>query len=262
MILAGILATAAVGTFSSAAYYFIIKEDKMRMEKSLRAYLEEPSLNFTYKKHGKQYILTPPNLEELTKVKLRETDTTITCVFYLQFLQDLIPIYSFKYDKERSTYYDVREECFFSPNKGKKITNLLEKFNEFIVFGAWKEKIDLNEEPVHKEEKQPQVIYKKVNETDPDIRYHLQEIETKIQWLQQTGSLEIEEEHKIEVLKTDAERILHSYHNFREETKMAFKEKVIEALLEIKTKLNELSIKKEQQIINDMDKTITLIKKR
>ena len=72
------------------------------------------------------------------------------------------------------------------------------------------------------------------------------EINKKIEWLQNTQSLEIEEAHKVDVLKEDMKQVLNAYHSFRNETKIAFKEKVLEAFNQINTKLNELSIKKER----------------
>lgn len=259
MFLTTLFATATIGAVSGTVCYLISKEDKRKLKETLRAYLNDYQLNYSYNFHDKAFIITPATMEGTTKVKIVEDQSTITCVFYISILRDIVPVYSFKYDKYVSRIYDVKEDYYFGSNKGKEIDDLMEQFTFFILTGEWKSKIDYWEKS--KEEHQKPKA-KKQTIADPDIQHHLHEIEKKVQWLKDTHSLEIEDEHKIDVLREDTEQVLKAYHSFRDETKMAFKEKVLEALQEIVVKLNEISIKKEEQIISDIDRTITLIKKR
>lgn len=262
MLLTTIFATATISTISGTVLYLISKDDKRRFKESLHAYLNHYNLNYSYNYHDESFVMTPTAFEAVTKVKVKESNSIISCSLYLAILDDLVPIYSFEYDKRIQRMYNVKKEYFVYSYKNKEINELIQEFNLFILTGKWKSKINHGEHAQVKVQVQPKKQVKLQMEADPDIHHHLQEIERKIDWLKNTEMLEIEEAHKIDVLQEDAHKVLNVYRSFRDETKLAFKEKLVEALHEISVKLNELSIQKEEQLVSDIDKTITLIKKR
>lgn len=264
MIIETLIGSVVIGTMGGAVIGLgvqsAIKVNEKIIRSTLNSYMTEENLIIKKRKGSNTICLSLPDNELFSEVIVNESESIIDCKLYYRrlTLPDREEIYRFQYHKESSKFSDVESQLKYSVYKTDEWKELLLNFQQFIVNGTWKNKRNdlVNHQQITENIKEAQA------ETDQDILYHLAEIEKKINWLINDSSLDGEVQHTIDLLKEDVQNALAVYHGFREETKDVFKNKLIEALLEVEKKLNELSNQKEEKMMIQMDKTIALIKKR